>query len=158
MSVNERSIRAKKMWATRRKKYGPSGGNDKQKRESCPVCERSMPTNVKHNCPGRTLNEEETILWKYHNAKKGNQKNKNGYHLSFDELLSLVEEAGILPSQIGYSGYQLARYNDIGSYEIGNCRFITVSENCKERNTHGGRSKELCAAMRKRKKCYQSLI
>lgn len=55
--------------------------------------------------------------------------------LTFDEYCQLVKRAGLKSSQLGFKGqkYVLARYNDEGDYTFDNCRFITQSENCREK-------------------------
>lgn len=61
--------------------------------------------------------------------------------LSFDQYLSLAKEAGLTSSeQIGKQGRQhvLGRVGDIGSYEVGNCRFITSVQNRQELHENGG--------------------
>ena len=72
--------------------------------------------------------------------KKANSKSQNiPFFLNFFEYIKLVKQAGIKsPNQIGLKRdqFQLARYNDIGPYSLGNCRFITQLENQKERNEH----------------------
>ena len=54
--------------------------------------------------------------------------------LTEDDVQCLLDEAGITIRDIGRSNHQyaLARYNDEGHYEVGNCRFITVFENREE--------------------------
>jgi hypothetical protein len=76
---------------------------------------------------------------------------KQGFLLTFIELYEKVKDAGILPSDIGHSGYHLCRVNDTGPYDH-TSRFLTARENMLERNTHGGRSKEVCAYARSKKK------
>lgn len=66
------------------------------------------------------------------NAKKENLV----CNLTFEEFCNLVYDAGIKSSQIGFSTkdkYVLARYNDDGNYDLGNCRFISHKENMHER-------------------------
>lgn len=56
--------------------------------------------------------------------------------ITFEEYCKLVAEAGLVSSDLGFSSgkkYVLARYNDSGDYEYGNCRFITQKENAQER-------------------------
>lgn len=56
--------------------------------------------------------------------------------LTFEEYCQLVDQAGLVSSQLGFTGqgYVLARYNDEGDYEMGNCRFITQKENSDEKH------------------------
>lgn len=55
--------------------------------------------------------------------------------LTFEQYCSLVKEAGLVSSQLGFTGdmYVLARYNDEGNYTYGNCRFIKQLHNARER-------------------------
>ena len=55
--------------------------------------------------------------------------------LTFEEYCKLVKEAGLVSSQLGYTGenYVLARYNDKGNYTYSNCRFIKQIDNIHER-------------------------
>lgn len=83
-----------------------------------------------------TLLDDDGLLYQKYKAKCYNGKFQ-GHEclLTFHEYCLLVQEAGLVSSQLGYKGekYDLARYNDEGNYEIGNCRFITHKENLKER-------------------------
>lgn len=79
---------------------------------------------------------EEKILKNKFYCKRANARKEGiDFSLSLDQFRYLVEQANLLPSQLGYSGdmYVLARYNDDGAYELGNCRFITQKENMAER-------------------------
>lgn len=51
------------------------------------------------------------------------------------EYFSLMRNSGIRPSMIGLNRgkYSIARINDSGNYDIGNCRFILIEENIAER-------------------------
>lgn len=51
-----------------------------------------------------------------------------------------ILDAGITPEQIGRTlgCYHLARYADVGDYTESSCRFITLSENLKEKCINGG--------------------
>lgn len=70
-------------------------------------------------------------LNKRNNAKLEGVK----FDLTFDEYWKLKDEANLKTEDLGFSGkgYVLARYNDKGPYKYGNCRFITQSQNAKER-------------------------
>ena len=69
---------------------------------------------------------------KQHNAKKEGLECK----LTYDEYCTLVKEAGLVSSQLGFTGekYVLGRYNDEGDYTLENCRFITQKENNDEKD------------------------
>ena len=56
------------------------------------------------------------------------------FHLTEDDIQTLLDEAGITVDDIGQQldKYQLGRYGDTGPYEMGNCRFITMKENLNE--------------------------
>lgn len=61
--------------------------------------------------------------------------------LTFRQYLKLAKRAGILkPAQIGRSldAYQMSRKGDTGNYEWGNCRFLTMEQNQKEKHKNGG--------------------
>lgn len=80
--------------------------------------------------------DQEIILKQKYLHKRVNAAKENiEFHLTLDEFRELVEEAGLLPSQLGYTGdnYVLARYNDQGDYSRYNCRFITQLENAHEK-------------------------
>ena len=81
------------------------------------------------------LSDDGKLFIKYC-AKKSNAKLAGVQcTLTFHEYCLLVQQAGLKSSDLGYSGngYDLARYNDSGDYTFDNCRFITHSENAKER-------------------------
>lgn len=71
---------------------------------------------------------------KYKNTKARAKKRGIAFHLSIVEYSQLLQEAGITAEDVGQgaSDYCLGRYNDEGDYKIGNCRFITASQNHKE--------------------------
>lgn len=90
---------------------------------------------VKKSALELELDDDGKLRQKYF-AKKGNAKLAGvECELSLEEFCQLVKDAGIVSSQLGFSGqgYVLARYNDEGSYAVGNCRFITQADNVKER-------------------------
>ena len=74
---------------------------------------------------------------KYLHNLKSRAKHRYGNEclLSLDDLDLLLNEAGITMDDIGrgINDYHLARYNDTGNYEMGNCRFITARENYAEK-------------------------
>ena len=65
---------------------------------------------------------------KYVNAKAEGRT----CNLSYENIVKLLNDAGIVSSQWNHKGYHLARYNDKGDYYFGNCRFITCKENYQE--------------------------
>lgn len=61
--------------------------------------------------------------------------------LTFRQYLRLAARAGLThPKDIGKSPsqYQMGRKGDTGDYVWGNCRFITMKQNLKERIKNGG--------------------
>ena len=56
-----------------------------------------------------------------------------GFYLTESDILDMLEKAGIAIKDWSYQGYHLARFNDKGDYEVGNCRFIPRLENVKEK-------------------------
>lgn len=70
---------------------------------------------------------------KYFNKKFNSRKQGINFNLSFEEYKELCLRANIDYCDIKPNGFHLARYNDVGEYSINNCRFITHTENFKER-------------------------
>ena len=74
---------------------------------------------------------------KYYNTKKATAKQQGiAFELELRDVYWLLYMAGITVEQIGKGreDYQLSRFNDSGPYAIGNCRFITMLENQRERD------------------------
>ena len=91
------------------------------------------------------VDDDGKIQQRYCNKRVNADKEGIGFELSFEEYCTLVKEAGLKSSQLGFTGdkYVLARYNDTGPYKYGNCRFITQQENYNEKvksyaETHKG--------------------
>ena len=69
----------------------------------------------------------------------GKRVDRNGDPVRFDlksaDIRQLLEEAGITIYDLGHGhdGYCLARHDDLGSYVMGNCRFVTNRENWDEK-------------------------
>ena len=57
-----------------------------------------------------------------------------GSTLTFEEYLTKMREAKILPEQIGndINAYNLSRYNDEGPYTKESCRFVQTHKNLAE--------------------------
>jgi len=53
--------------------------------------------------------------------------------LSIRDILDLLDEAKITMDDVGVGKYVLGRHLDMGDYTKDNCRFITSSENGRER-------------------------
>ena len=81
------------------------------------------------------LDDNGKLYGKWLNKRNNAKHEKINFELSYYEFCLLVKEANLVSSDLGFSGkgYVLARYNDIGSYRYGNCRFILQSENAKEK-------------------------
>lgn len=68
-------------------------------------------------------------------------RKRNVCTLTFEQYVGLALEANITdPNQIGRSidKFQMARTGDSGDYSLGNCRFITMRDNIKEKVINGG--------------------
>jgi hypothetical protein len=117
-------------------------------RLSCIACHKEITQNtfgrhLKTACVGIPI--EDYKLLEYWERKKRchpllKVTDRNGHPvqflLTYKELTHLAEEAGIDGSQIGTAAesYCLARHDDLGDYTVDNCRFITQSQNSKERD------------------------
>ena len=78
---------------------------------------------------------------KWQNLKCSSKQRGSICLLTFEQYVSLAKETGLTePQQIGKKSqlYQMARIGDTGNYELGNCRFVTMSQNAKERADNGG--------------------
>ena len=62
-------------------------------------------------------------------------KRQPGSSITLDEYFSLMRGGGLRPDMIGLNRgkYSLARFNDIGNYHLGNCRFTKIEDNVSER-------------------------
>jgi hypothetical protein len=74
------------------------------------------------------------LHWKYYWKKCHAKERCIPFLLTFSQYSDLCIKAGITSEDIGRHThqYQLARYGDVGSYSIDNCRFITKLENTRE--------------------------
>lgn len=82
------------------------------------------------------INDDGKLYRKFYNKKINAKKEGVDCLLTYEEFCNLVREARLTSSQIGFTTkekYVLARYNDSGNYQIGNCRFITQRENAQEK-------------------------
>lgn len=72
--------------------------------------------------------------------------------ISKDEIQMLLDEAGITMDDVGRrrDQYQLARYDDLGDYAYGNCRFITQDQNRKESTLSPEGRKRLSESLKQR--------
>jgi hypothetical protein len=61
---------------------------------------------------------------RYQNKRNHARKRGQEFNLTYPEYIALLTSAGIFGSQVGSTGYHLARYKDQGAYELGNCRFV----------------------------------
>lgn len=81
--------------------------------------------------------------------KYGSKRNGHLFLLTEGETLKLLEEAGITLEEWTFKGYHLARNNDQGNYELGNCRFISAVDNYAEHN-RSAQMREISSAHLKR--------
>ena len=106
-------------------------------RETSPIVD-SMSSNLerKKTPLELQLDDDGKLNRRWINKRVNARKEGVECKLTFDEYCTLVKEAGLVSSQLGFTGenYVLARYNDSGDYEVGNCRFITQKENSDEKN------------------------
>lgn len=79
------------------------------------------------------MTEDQECWRKFSNKRVNAKKEEIDFNLTYDEFQQLLNEADITYKDIGNKGYHLARYNDDGAYEIGNCRFIYYKENIAEK-------------------------
>lgn len=82
-------------------------------------------------------------LWKikYKGLRVHSSQRGIGFSLTFKQYTGLAVKAGLnSPKQIGKTRgkYQMSRFGDSGDYEKGNCRFITIEENQREKILNGG--------------------
>ena len=98
------------------------------------------------------VDDDGKIQQRYCNKRVNAAKEGIDFELSFEEYCTLVKEAGLKSSQLGFTGdnYALARYNDTGPHKYGNCRFITQKENYAEKvKNYAETNKRIEAARRK---------
>lgn len=81
------------------------------------------------------LDDDGKLKRKFINKKSNAKQEGILFLLSFEQFQTLITDANLKSSDLGFSGnrFDLARYNDTGNYEVGNCRFISHAENMKER-------------------------
>lgn len=110
---------------------------------TCLDCKKGFATCYQmdiHNCFGTDCNSTPRLrgIYEYWRWKRDVTSRKEGidFKLTGSEMITLFDEAGIDPEDIGKGSnkYQLARYNDSGDYQVGNCRFITQRENIHEKD------------------------
>ena len=77
---------------------------------------------------------------KYRAKKSGAKKRGLPCKLTYAEYVQLLRDAGIKSSDVGTIGYHLARYGDVGGYEVGNCRFVPYKVNSDERTIDGAKA------------------
>ena len=81
------------------------------------------------------LDDDGKLYSKWLNKRNNAKAEGIKFLLSYEEWCSLVEEASLKSSDLGFSGrkFVLARFEDKGPYRVGNCRFITQKENAAEK-------------------------
>lgn len=73
-------------------------------------------------------------LLQYSQHQRNAQMDGKPFHLSFEEWLSIWVASGHLHERGFRRGqYVMARFGDVGAYEVGNVRIITAEANCRER-------------------------
>lgn len=86
--------------------------------------------------PIQNIDDDGKLKQRFYNKRVNAKKEGIGFNLSLDEFVKLVVDANIKSSDLGIKGYHLARFNDSGAYEVGNCRFIHYTENLAERKVN----------------------
>lgn len=84
----------------------------------------------------QVVDDDGKLYQRYLNKKINASKEGVQCLLTFEEFCSLVKQAGLTSSKLGFSGgqkYVLARFNDEGDYTFSNCRFVTQQQNATER-------------------------
>ena len=109
-------------------------------RFSCTTCRQDLSLNQRkmHQCSGPYFEHpDKDDIIAYWKRQKGTKQDK--WQLTARDVAQLLEEAGILVYQIGrYKGnYHMARHGDKGIYEMGNCRFLSCTENIQEMGARG---------------------
>lgn len=84
--------------------------------------------------------------WAKYSQLRHNAGNRGtDFKLSFRQYLLLAQRAGLRSAdQIGcksYSDFQVGRVGDTGPYSFGNCRFITMGQNQREKYENGGHAR-----------------
>ena len=108
----------------------------------CSVCHRvdhrTKSNYNKHRCTGPWFEHPDyEEICKYRNRLWHRaQKRGDECLLTAKQISDLFDEAGITMADIGQKAdeYHLARYNDTGNYEWGNCRYILSVDNVREMN------------------------
>ena len=108
---------------------------------TCPVCEHTTSINHKnhHKCSGPKFEHPDYEDIRAYRNRLWHRANNRGDEclLTAKQIADLLEEAGITIYQLGRSRecYHLARYNDTGNYEWGNCRFLPMVDNIGEQKS-----------------------
>ena len=91
---------------------------------------------------------------RYSNKRVNAEAEGIGFHLTYEEFVGLLREAGIVSSDLGIDKYHLARYRDQGDYTVGNCRFIWYTENVAEKKV----TEEVRASSRRNQQRFVSRL
>lgn len=69
--------------------------------------------------------------------------------MSIGEYLDLISASGLRPDMIGLrrGEYSIARFNDSGAYDLGNCKFLLIEDNVSERKEGYQKNPEFRAKM-----------
>jgi len=108
---------------------------------SCIRCRKVYAHHKLPNHKCRTPEEDKINLYCNGSRRSIKRVDREGnaieWRLSVDDLRQLLSEAGITIWDVGVGEgkYQICRTNDLGHYEIGNCRFRLHADNVREMHT-----------------------
>lgn len=104
------------------------------------------------------LDDDGKLKRRFINKRVNAAKEGISFELTFPEYQKLVRKAGLVSSQLGFTGedYVLARFKDQGPYRLGNCRFITHADNMRERRPARVTKKRIEASKTAAKKALKS--
>lgn len=118
--------------------YRPPWNKGLTKETSEAVARQAASLRRKKSTLEEKLDDDGKLIQKWRNKCVNALHENIPFSLTFDQFCTLVNEANLVSSDLGYSGhdYVLARYNDVGGYEYENCRFITQKDNNDEKLSH----------------------
>lgn len=77
--------------------------------------------------------KDRRIYTKFSNKRVNAKKEGIEFSLSYEEFLTLMENANVTVDDLHIKGYHLARFHDCGAYSVDNCRFIPYLDNYAEK-------------------------
>ena len=84
----------------------------------------------------RDMTESEAIESYRQRKKEKKRHDRTGHPIAFclssEDIDLLLRESGITIWDVSVDGYHLSRFDDLGDYVVGNCRFVTAQENHEE--------------------------